>query len=923
MHLPTASAALVADLARIVGSEGVSTEIGDRLAYARDAWVRDVLSTRAGRFGAVPEVVVWPQSANEVGRVLGLAARTGVPVVPYGSGSGRMGGARPSRGGIVLDTKRLCEIRRFNPQDLEMEVEAGFLAERLEAWLGHRGLTLGHGEVSRGAGTIGGWLAGRRAGDMPLTHGKAEDRVYGIELVGTDGIRRFQRGPRPALTPDWIALTLGSEGVFGVLTSATLRLRPLHTSRVAQAFRISTMEQGIEAVRRIVAAGVRPAVLQLFPTQDPLRNPKGGVMTAASGWIRQPFTASVRKHGSRLVRDTVLRAARRVPEEWTLLATFEGDASVVRAESGFVRNLAAAEGALELGPDGALRLLEERAAAPFRDARMLVAGGRFVETLDVSVTWDRIFPLDRALRRAVGRDAVWTTRLTHAYREGCAVELTLMAAAGDPLDPGDALERYDRLLAKAQVAMHESGGSVVHHHGIGEAKVPSLSRELGPGGCRLLAALSRAFDPDQVMNPGKLGAIPFSPARSKAVRPEVDLPKELAAAVGERNILARAGRRVVRPPDERALAALVRVAYARGLRLESDQSGLDTAPASAVQIDLGRLDGIPRISEHSSFVEVEAGVVVERLEVLLEAHDLTLGPLHPRSLGLSVGAALARNILVRRSTGLGELADVCFAVRGLLPTGEAVETRAVPRPSAGPDLARVLVGTRGRYGIITKAALRVTRRPGFRRTCSFQFGTFERAVAAAQQVMQAGFRPVAARAWTLGEAGALVFEFVAEQKDLLTARIDMVARICARECGTFLPESSASVARGGRFDGCIEVEAPWSLVARVARSMETVSWGEVWLDFLTAEAATVVLQARDREARIAALEAANQLGARVLAGGRSVGRTFAECAGLSLRGPGLDDLDFERLAQSLATFLDPSQVLSNYARNAGQDGPID
>src|SRR5262249_22278566 len=136
---PPAHASLVVDLARIVGAQSISTVDADRLAYARDCWPRDLLRFRAGEVAAAPAVVVWPETPDEVARVLALAQRLQVPVVPFGAGSGVSGGARPSAGGITLDLKRMRQIRRLDEKNLRAEIECGIIGERLERQLNEKG----------------------------------------------------------------------------------------------------------------------------------------------------------------------------------------------------------------------------------------------------------------------------------------------------------------------------------------------------------------------------------------------------------------------------------------------------------------------------------------------------------------------------------------------------------------------------------------------------------------------------------------------------------------------------------------------------------------------------------------------------------------------------------------------------------------
>ena len=927
-HLPRppASLALLRDLERIVGKDGVSQADGDRLAYSRDAWTRNILKLRADRYENTPDFVVWPQHVKEVSRVLALAAQTGIPVVPYGTGTGNMGGAQALRGGIVLDIKRLKRVRRFSYSDLQIECEAGILSERLERWLNFRGCTLGFEPSTMTNGTLGGWLAARAAGSM---YGSLEEKVYGAEVAGPGHLRRFIGGPRPAPIPNWASLVLGSEGCFGVLTSALMRVRRIPAMRRFASYRFPSLARGIESLRQLLKAGVKPSIIRLYDTFDPhlfqgsqnesdnasalaletlLPHMTGGILSSFPG-VRG--FERLRRFATRKAAQTAFRSPFLLNKtidllsgESLLLLGFEGEPRCLRAEAQVADEIILSEGGDSLGPELAEEWFKYRFEKSFRDAR-LYAVGLFADVFGVAATWDRLSLVHRAVKRAMAKEAVVTSHLTHVCAEGCAIEFTVIGAAGDPRDVSEALERYDRLSQKVLVAVHETGGSMVYHQGFGDAKASVLSRELGVGGARLLSAVAYAFDPNRVLNPRKMGIDIHTPLRAKALG-QATLPKVLGSAVGERNIFEVDGQTTIRPPDERALAAVLRVAHARGVRLVSDQScPASKAAKNAVQVDFTRFDRIPRISERSSFVEVEVGVKVERLEAVLAAHNLTLGPIHPRARSMSVGAALTRSMLIRRSVGFGDLTSLCLSGRGLLPTGETFESR--PQTSMGPRIEGFLTNCQSRFAVMTKATLRIVRQPTHICSILVAFDAFESAMEVATELLQTGLRPTAARAWSSGETGWLALKVVGMSEQLLNAQFERVEMLSKSYDGVVCKDNEDK-ALAGRFDATLEVEVPWSALKALVERIEWMSWGEVWVDFMTPEAATIVVRARDRKAREAALEIAQQNGGRVLAfgGAEELTPSFEQLSLLYDK----DAYPFDDVGRALSEALDPSHVLS-------------
>ncbi|MFO0724845.1 MAG: FAD-binding oxidoreductase [Myxococcota bacterium] len=936
---PPLSAALVVDLARIVGPGGVSTLDGDRFAYARDLWPRDLFRIRAGEVPSAPSCVVWPETREEVAKVLELAANAEIPVVPFGAGSGVAGGARPKQGGIALDLKRMRAVRAFDEKNLRAEIEAGVIGERLERSLNDRGYTLGHFPSSILCSTLGGWLAARSAGQASTLYGKIEDMCFGLEVAMPGQILRSMLGPRPGRGPDFNALVIGSEGTFCAITAAELRVRPLPEARVMRGFRFRDVESGLEGIRRMLRAGLRPAVVRLYDALDTFLGRGHGeeddeasevrsleaIATHARGFYDDLVRRFQRKGegggssrlGSLLVRQTVRavlgapmllnKAISALPDDCLLILGFEGQPALVGAEFQAARAIAESVGAEDLGPGPGDHWLKNRYNVSFKASKAW-ASGAFTDTMEVASTWDRLLPMYKAVKTAIGREAFVMAHFSHAYPEGCSIYFTFAGAAGDPSAPEAVIERYDRLWRTAIAAVHETGGTLSHHHGVGELKAEGMAREHGPGGMRLLAALKAGFDPKDVMNPGKLG---FEARPRWVVKPEAKdvpargLPKEIRAAVGESN-LSRAGSRViVRPPDESGFASVLRVASARGIAVTSDQTGF-RAPVGAVQLDTSRLSGIVRLSTHSLFVEAEAGIRIDHLEALVARHGLTLGALHPRAESRSLGAALARGLLVRRGTAFGDLRDLCFAVRGLLASGAPIETRPVPRSATGPELDRALIGGEGRWGIITRATLRLAVDPPHRQSIAFRLPSLTAALEAARLILRRGIKPVAAR--VLGP-GVVLLDLAAHSPERLAAEI-AVATTTVESMGGQRAEE-ATPARGGRFDAVVEVAQLWTRAHETWTALASASGGEVWADFLAPEGLTLVARVVDPASRHRTIEAAQVAQGRVLAGARRLVESEGDdkSADPSEVSEGADDFAaFEGIRSRVDALIDPTGV---------------
>jgi alkyldihydroxyacetonephosphate synthase len=512
VKFPGIDAALLAALRAAVGEAHVSTREEDLLACARDMWPRGLIRQRAGAFDHPPAAVVWPGDEAQVAEVVRLAAAHGAPVVPFGAGSGVCGGTLPVRGGLVLDLKRLCRILSLDERDRLLEVEVGALGEVLERELERRGFTLGHFPSSILCSTVGGWLAGRSAGQCSSRFGKIEDIARSLRWVDAGGrIRetRLRSGGQGSLD----ALLLGSEGTLGVLTSARLAVWPLARERWLRAFRFPDVEAGLRAMAAMLRAGLRPSVLRLYDEFDTLLARSG---KEDAGDPRESLSASLPALAlparALLARSlpVVLRAPRLLNRVTGLLPT--GCLMVVIVEGGLagaqawrlaaerIPALCAREGASDAGEGPAAHWWKNRYAISYKQSGLFSAGA-FVDTMEVASTWDRLPRLYHAVRKALEPLAFVMAHFSHAYREGGSIYFTFAGAAED--DAG-AVVLYDRIWDAAQGVVMAAGATVSHHHGVGLSKARYLVHQLGPAQA-LAEHLKAALDPDGLMNPGKLG----------------------------------------------------------------------------------------------------------------------------------------------------------------------------------------------------------------------------------------------------------------------------------------------------------------------------------------------------------------------------------------------------------------------------------
>jgi alkyldihydroxyacetonephosphate synthase len=514
-------------LSHVVPGVRASDERVERVAYARDLWPRHHLAVRSGtgtQGPFEPGAIVWPETTDDVVKIVKFCADTGTPLVPFGAGSGVCGGVLPTSRALVLDMKRMARIVSIDEARPSVLVEAGAMGLPFEDTLGRHGFTLGHFPSSIVCSTVGGWIAGRSAGQCSGKYGKIEDMVESLECVTGLGevVTLHRRGHGPSLLP----LVIGSEGTLAVITRATLRLHPKPEARAFAAFAFDSTEQGWEGMRELFQRGLRPAVARLYDPFD--------AMLARQGTVKADRAASEGPgHAAPGMGPAVLRTILRAPGAMNalveglgsrvfggalLVLVFEGSAAETEADARRARQLLEARGARYEGEGPARKWLAHRYSVSYRQAPVF-AGGAFSDTMEVAASWDKLGALYDGVRRALGSTVFVMAHFSHAYPDGCCIYFSFAGSAPRSAAKGEwdkSCEAvYDRTWRAALAAAVDAGGTLAHHHGVGRSKAPKLAAELGSTGISAGLAAKRAFDPKGILNPGALFP-PISPSPTLA-----------------------------------------------------------------------------------------------------------------------------------------------------------------------------------------------------------------------------------------------------------------------------------------------------------------------------------------------------------------------------------------------------------------------
>ncbi|WP_265305479.1 FAD-binding oxidoreductase [Verminephrobacter eiseniae] len=464
---------------QIVGAQQVITAFDARLAYARDRLPFAVFRERAGGIaGAVPRLILRPADAAQVAAIVRHACANGIPVIPYGSGSGVLGGAIALGGEVLVDLRRLDRIVAIHPLDAMVTVECGMNGARLEAALDAQGLTTGHLPQSIEISTVGGWVACRGGGQASSRYGKIEDIVVGLKAVLPDG-RSIEVRPvaRRSVGPSILDLLVGSEGVFGIITEVTLRVwkKPALERAVVLAF--PSLPAAWGCAREMMQAELRPQIVRIYDHVE----------------------------SAERTRDLAPFEARPI----LAMMAFCGSEPMVTAESSTALAIAAAFDGRQ-APLGPFEHWQQNRYVAY--SQKWHAAGYFNDTIEVAANWSAIPALYEAIALAVRQvhpllhfGAHWS----HVYPEGACQYMTVRLP---PMDAQTALPLHAELWQVVQDLTLAHGGSIAHHHGAGLFRGPWMGRELGTG-LDVLQAIKDALDPGNLLNPGKLGLRPRAGAK--------------------------------------------------------------------------------------------------------------------------------------------------------------------------------------------------------------------------------------------------------------------------------------------------------------------------------------------------------------------------------------------------------------------------
>ena len=456
---------LVERLRSIVGSREVLTNASllDELSW--DALSESRIHPLRRPETVPPICIVLPGSTAEVGEIVRLANQARITLIPYGGGSGLMGGALSIRAGVVLDLRRMSEILDVDREARSARVQAGTVLEALEARLNKEGFILGHDPWTVPVATVGGAISTDSVGYRAGIYGSMGDQVLGLEAVLPTGeVLRTRPVPKSSTGINLNALLIGTEGCFGTITEATLRIFPAPETFALHAILFASFETGYRAIQELFLRRLRPAVLDFGDDDEKYQ---GGAV---------------------------------------LYLGFEGNTQLVQAEEKVALSVCDQHGGKRLPRDEAesfwrdRHVIARRFAQNRRQRRERGRNGVYRDWIHVALPGSEVLAyrtaaMEIASRRGVRvqESGLWIQPELFSMRLGIEEDGTNKAQ----LVLEETVEELLRLVQKMN-------GSIEYTHGVGVKLAPLMSEEHGYG-LEVMRQIKKILDPNGIMNPGKLG----------------------------------------------------------------------------------------------------------------------------------------------------------------------------------------------------------------------------------------------------------------------------------------------------------------------------------------------------------------------------------------------------------------------------------
>ena len=472
-----------------------SSDPRERILHTHGKSYRDLVRGFHGDFTRAPDVVALPRDEADVEAVLAWCVARRVAAIPFGGGTSVVGGVECEVGegftGVCsIDLREMNRVLELDVTSRAARIQAGAFGPQIEEQLAPHGFTLRHYPQSFEFSTLGGWIATRAGGHFATLYTHIDDLVESVRMVTPSGVLATRRLPASGAGPSPERLVLGSEGAFGVITEAWMRVQARPKWRASASVSFARFEAAVACARALAQSGLFPTNCRVLDAREAMLN-----HVAFDGTS---------------VLIVAFESADHPLEPWmTRALAIAEEAGGVCAQAVYRDAGARAANAGDAASSWRQAFLD----GPYLQSA-LVSLGVVADTFETACTWDRFDALHAAISAAAS-DAMaracgggmLSCRFTHVYPDGPAPYFTFLA----PGRAGKELEQWLAIKTAVSDAIVAVGGTITHHHAVGRFHRPWYAREASPVFQRSLDAVKCELDPTRVLNPGILvaaGGIP-------------------------------------------------------------------------------------------------------------------------------------------------------------------------------------------------------------------------------------------------------------------------------------------------------------------------------------------------------------------------------------------------------------------------------
>lgn len=487
----------LAALRDIVGEANVANDHDTRVKHAVGRSYPDLARLRAKKLDVAPDTVVLPRTEEQIEQLLKVCSERKIAIVAFGGDTSVVGGVEALDGGfgkaIAVSMVAFDKILEIDPIAETATVQTGVFGPDLEEALAGEGFTAGHFPQSFEYSTVGGWASCRSAGQESSGYGRIDRNIIGMRVITPAGTMEFRDMPSTAAGPNPRELFLGSEGTLGIITKVTISLHKKPQKMIFDTYFFNSFEEAAEELRKLEQNGDIPHMARLSDEKETMY----GLTQLASGNLSENLLKYLKVRGISTPCMVLFGFAQKDPIS----------ARVARER---LATRLLTKKCVRVGAIPGMTWVHARFTSPYlRDVMMTRRVG--VDTLETATTWDNAAKLRReiaakmeAAGQAHGTPAYVFCHISHMYESGCSLYFTYFFREKE----GEILQQWMDIKGAAGEAIEGGGGTITHHHGVGQDHSPQFYEENTELFAKVLRAVKKELDPEGILNPGKMATGP-------------------------------------------------------------------------------------------------------------------------------------------------------------------------------------------------------------------------------------------------------------------------------------------------------------------------------------------------------------------------------------------------------------------------------